>query len=528
VTDPLRAGIYCRLSLAKFGDSANVEDQERICRELCAQRGWDPVAVYTDNSRSAWQRNRKRADWDRMLTDVDAGKLQALAIYHGDRMVRQPYDLETLLNLAYGKGIMLASPTGVRDLSNEDDLFILRIEVAAACRESASTSRRMKRDIGRRQRVGLVNSGGRGGRLFGFESDGVTHHHPDRCFVATRTELSEPDIAAEVITRVSGGDSVRGLAAEMRGRGVTTTAGKPMHPLAVRRMITNPRYAGLMPDGVTAGSWKPIVSREVWEAANAALDGRAGPLAPGHTARRYLLSGIARCGVCGSPLQALPAFTSKWTGKPVRVAATYSCVQPGCRKVTRSVALLDAYVTGRTAGRLAKPGNPEGHLPSVPGLAAEWRKLADDRAATQALAADPSKGRHLGTLLARLDSLDTRIGELRDLARGDADARLRGTHAGITAADFAALPLGTRRALVSACYEVVVAPASKRGPGFRTEDVRLVPRRHGGAQRTRQHREGHRDADAGGDGGDAADDPQVTGRAGLAAVARRGDTGPPA
>jgi hypothetical protein len=202
----------------------------------------------------------------------------------------------------------------------------------------------------------------------------------------------------------------------------------------------------------------------------------------------------------------------------VRVAATYSCIQPGCRKVTRSVALLDAYVTGRVVGRLAKQANPEGRLPSVPGLAVEWRALADERAATEAMIADPAKGRHVHLLLARLDSLDARIAELRELARGDADARLRGRHAGITLERFLAEPLGTRRALVSACYEVVVLPASRRGPGFRTEDVRLVPRvgGHGPAG------EGGDDvggADAEDDRGDDLDDPQVAGPGGPAGLA---------
>jgi site-specific DNA recombinase len=501
MTEPLRAGIYCRLSLARDGDTTKVDDQARICRELCERLGWVPAqgcghpehnGVYTDNSQSAWRRDRKRPGWDQMLADVGAGKLAALIVYHGDRLVRQPRDLEDLLDLAHGKGIRLASPTGTRDLDDDEAQFILGIEANMARRESANISRRMKAGVGRRKRAGVVNTGGRGGRLFGFETDGVTHHP------------AEAAIVAEVHARVLAGDSVRGLAAGLRDCGVTTTAGKPMHPLAIRRMVTNPRYAGLMPDGVTAGSWKPIVTREVWEAANAAMDGRSAPLGPGHTARKYLLSGIARCGACGTPLQALPAYTSKWTGKPVRVAATYSCIRPGCRKVTRSVSLLDLYAAAAVAGRLAKPANPEGHLPSVPGLAAEWRALADERAAAEALAADPSKGRHVHLLLARLDSLDARIAELRELARGDADARLRDRHAGMTLEEFLAEPLGTRRALVSACFEVVVMPASRRGPGFRTEDVRLVPRGRGG-QVGGQHREGHRDADPAGQGGDGTD-----------------------
>ncbi len=92
----IQAGIYCRLSLARTGDTTKVDDQERICRELGARLDWPVAEVYTDNNQSAWQRNRKRADWERMLADVDRGYINALLIYHGDRLIRQPYDLELL------------------------------------------------------------------------------------------------------------------------------------------------------------------------------------------------------------------------------------------------------------------------------------------------------------------------------------------------------------------------------------------------------------------------------------------------
>jgi DNA invertase Pin-like site-specific DNA recombinase len=451
---PLQAGIYCRLSLAKFGDSANVEDQERICRELATGRGWEVARAYTDNSRSAWQRNRKRPDWDAMLADVDAGKLQAIVIYHGDRLVRQPFDLETLLNLSYGKGILLASPTGTRDLSNEDDLFILRIEVAAACRESAGTSRRVKRDIARSGTRGVVNSGGRGGRLFGFGTDGVTQ------------EPREIAIVREVYTRVLAGEGIRTVAADLSRRGITTTAGRPVHPMAVRRMVGNPRYAGLMPDGTTRGAWEPAVQRADWESANAVLAMHRTDIAPGHNARRYLLSGIAGCGLCGSGLQILSG-----TGRQV---TAYRCIQDGCRKVYRSQELLDAYVARRVVNKLNNPANPAARRMAAAGLAVQFEALRQQRAEAEAAAADPAQ-RHLPVLLARIDSIDERLRELRQLAEGDVRDRLLDKHAGITPEEFAAEPLATRRALVSACFQVSVLPASKRGPGFRTEDVVLAP-----------------------------------------------------
>src|SRR5215472_8977206 len=106
-----QAGIYCRLSRAIDGSTEKVEDQERICRRLARQLGWDVAEVYTDNSLSAWQKNRRRPRWDAMLADIGEGKINALVVYHGDRLIRHPKDLETLIDLADTRGIKLAAPT---------------------------------------------------------------------------------------------------------------------------------------------------------------------------------------------------------------------------------------------------------------------------------------------------------------------------------------------------------------------------------------------------------------------------------
>jgi site-specific DNA recombinase len=509
--DAVLAGIYTRMSVAAIGDTTKVEDQEAISRGLARHRNWEVVEVYCDNSRSAWQRNRKRPGWDRMLADVEAGKINAIIVYHGDRLVRQPRDLEDLLDLAHGKGIKLASPTGTRDLDDDEAQFILGIEANMARRESANTSRRRKAQYARWRREGRVRPGGRGGRAFGFATDGVSHFPADRCDVTTREELAEADVVREMARRVLDGEHAGAIVRDVTARGWRTPTGGPFTHGTIRKMLARPRYAGLMPDGASKAAWEPVLDRDIWEAVTVVLDSKAAAFGYATNARRYLLSGIARCGApgCGAPLHMRAAYH-----RPGQTG--YACIEDGCKKVYRSVSLLDAYVTGRVVGRLAKEANPEGHIPAVPGLAAEWRALADERAATEVLAADPSKGRHVHLLLARLDSLDARLGELRELARGDADARLRGRHAGITLEEFLAEPLGSRRALVSACYEVVVLPASRRGPGFRTEDVRLVPRA-GGHGPGGEGGEGVGGADADDQGGHDADDAQVPpGPAGLA------------
>ena len=447
--DLLRAGIYCRLSLAKFGDSTKVDEQERICRELCGRRGWAVAEVYTDNNRSAWQRNRKRKDWDRMLADVEAGKLDAIVVYHGDRLVRQPYDLECLLNLAYGKGIRLASPTGVRDLGNDDDLFILRIEVAAQCRESAGTSRRKKSQYDRMRRQGLVRSGGRGGRAFGFATDGVTHV-PAECAVVR-----------EMTDRVLAGESAGVIARDLTARGERTPTGGPFTHTTLRKMLARPRYAGLMPDGVNTAAWAPVLERDTWEAARLVLDVNAARFGFAVNARRWLLSGIACCGVCGTPLQIKP---SQGRGHKDYVNG-YGCVQPGCRRVYRSAPLLDAYVSRRVVNRLAHPENPAG-MAADADFGREFTQLGTERAATEATVRDyRTRPGRVELLMARLDSIDERLAELRQLAGDSSRVRVMDAHTGITAEEFAVLPLGIRRALVAACYDDPGAARVEAGPG---------------------------------------------------------------
>lgn len=467
-SEPVRAAIYCRLSLARFGDMTKVEDQARISRGVAERLGWHVAegvgyphsdGVYTDNNKSAWQKNRKRPGWNQMLADVGDGKVDAIIVYHGDRLVRRPEDLTDLIRLADNKGVKLASPTGTHNLDNQR--LELWIRAAFAEEESTRTSERKKSEYDRLRRSGRVRPGGRGGRTFGFATDGITH------------VPAEAAVVREVNARYLGGEGIRAIAADLAARGVVTVTGQPMHPLAVRRMLQLCRYAGLMPDGEQAGAWEPILSREDWEAARAITAARGGPAAAGHNARRYLLSGIARCGLCDSPMQALSAYTDKRGGREVQ--ATYGCVKPGCRKVYRSLALLDAYVSGRTVNRLSNPLNPAAEILTGGGLAAEYRALTERRAEVEAAIADPAHG-GLTALLARLDGIEGRLAELRELASDDGRSRIMTAHAGTTYEEFIELPLATRRTLVSACYRVKVMPASKRGPGFWARDVLLTAR----------------------------------------------------
>ena len=155
------AAIYCRISQAEDDDQTGVDRQERICREIAERRGFviNPAHVFVDNSRSAWSRKRKRPGWDRLLVDARDRSFRHIIAYHPDRLMRQPRDLEELLQVSDDHAITLHGEANRRDLSDPDDRFILRIEVAHACRSSDDTSRRLKSAMQDRAREGKPQGG---------------------------------------------------------------------------------------------------------------------------------------------------------------------------------------------------------------------------------------------------------------------------------------------------------------------------------------------------------------------------------
>jgi DNA invertase Pin-like site-specific DNA recombinase len=103
-----------------------------------------------------------------MLKAMADGEIRHVIVYHPDRL-RQPKDLEELLSIADDKRVLLHGEANRRDLSDLDDRFILRIEVAHACRSSDGTSRRLRDALKDHAREGQPHVGN---RPYGYTRDG--------------------------------------------------------------------------------------------------------------------------------------------------------------------------------------------------------------------------------------------------------------------------------------------------------------------------------------------------------------------
>jgi DNA invertase Pin-like site-specific DNA recombinase len=287
---------------AKERERKGVLKQREDLAALAASLGVS-VVWYEDNNLSAFKRKVKRKDFERMLTDLAApglrGGILAIDI---DRITRQNRDLERVIDIYEGTKLSLGFHTlsGQNfDLSTPDGRFSARIMVSVANKSSEDMSRRLKREMLRKAREGEISGGH---TPFGWEEDRKTRRPKEADFVADQTEAGIK------------GDSVATITNRFKEAGFVGRTGKPFDRTAVRRIMLNPRNAGIRvyqgeplkddEGNYILGEWDVLVEIEKWEALRAkwATNQGAGK------AREYristLLSGILRCGACGTRMVA--------------------------------------------------------------------------------------------------------------------------------------------------------------------------------------------------------------------------------
>src|SRR5215210_4517973 len=118
------AGLYVRISQDRDGDRLGVDRQQRDCVELAARKGWPVAGIYVDDDVSAYRPGRRPA-YRQLLTDVETGVVDAVVVYHLDRLHRHPAELETFFEVCDRGGVrQLASVTGDVDLGTDDGRFL--------------------------------------------------------------------------------------------------------------------------------------------------------------------------------------------------------------------------------------------------------------------------------------------------------------------------------------------------------------------------------------------------------------------
>jgi site-specific DNA recombinase len=171
IPDRELTAIYCRKSMKGDKKEITVNRQKRLALGDCEQLGLivHQENIFIDNGASAWKRNRKRPGWDALMEKARRGEIKHIVMYHEDRGMRQPKDLEELLSISDEHEIMLYGRANSRNLQDHNDRYALRIEIAHACRSSDDDSRRIKDQKQERAENGLPM----GARAYGYSGNGM-------------------------------------------------------------------------------------------------------------------------------------------------------------------------------------------------------------------------------------------------------------------------------------------------------------------------------------------------------------------
>lgn len=472
-TTRIRAAMYLRQSLDKDGNMLAVKRQREDLVELCTQRGW-AVVEYVDDDFGASVRmpgskrvSKRRPAYDRMVRDILAGKIDAIAAWDADRLYRHPRELEDLIDLADNRGLALATTTGDFDLATPTGRGNARMKGVFARMEMEQKSMRHKR-----ANKQMAETDGRGwwpSRPFGYDADPdplsgkwwmVRRDPGTKGIIAVNEIRKHPTEAKLVVTAYkdfNAGSTLRSIAARWNDDGVKTPKGNRWTGTAVRALLLSARNAGLREyDGkvVGEGTWPPLVTENVWRQAKRKLSSpERGTNAP--RARKYLLSGIARCGrtECGALLGS--AISS-------RGQRQYACNH--CQKIARDGEQLDALVTATVVGRLSQPDAvdlllSDGEEIDVDALREQRRALEDRLAQLGAEFASAPPAFTQAALADIQGKLDTINAQLEDTGKVDIYDGVIGAKDVQKA--FERLDLGRQRTIVHALLTVTVLPVGK-------------------------------------------------------------------
>jgi site-specific DNA recombinase len=324
---PSAAAIYARISSDQDGTGLGVGRQVEDCHRLAAELGWPVAAQYVDNDVSAYG-VKKRPQYRRMLADLASRDVDAILIYHPDRLTRRPLELEQFLEIlsaAKVRDVRFVSSGGL-DIGNGDGLMMLRVLAAVAANESATKSRRVRRKLDQRAEAGLPHGGYL--RPFGYEVDKVTIRE------------DEATVIRSLAQRFLAGESLRSLASWLDTQGIRIVAGGPWRTAVLSDLLASARIAGLrVHRGEVCGpaAWQPIISQRDRDRVLARIADRR--VSGRRTPRRYLLSGLLRCGKCGHTLYSSPRKATR----------RYVCLSGpdhgGCSRLTVVAAPLEELVT---------------------------------------------------------------------------------------------------------------------------------------------------------------------------------------
>lgn len=284
----IRAAIYTRISKDLQHLGLNVATQLADCRAYAKDRGYEIVAELEDNDISA-SGLKKRPSYIQLRQLMEDQAVDLVLVYSMDRLHRNMAELQEYIAISLATNVLIASITdgGEVDLATSSGRFKANIVGAVAAHEREKGQERIKR-----KHLELAQKGAwPGRRVYGFLADGTVVE-------------AESLIVKEMCQRILDGEGFNDIARDLNNRGIPTLQGGQWRASSIIGIARSARIAGHREHhGVISArdAWAAIIDDETSMLLRSKL-------APGRSAsvrggpRKHLLTGLLRCGKCGSGL----------------------------------------------------------------------------------------------------------------------------------------------------------------------------------------------------------------------------------
>jgi DNA invertase Pin-like site-specific DNA recombinase len=314
-TRRLPCAAYTRTSSEEGLDSDfNSLDAQRESAEACIasqkHEGWEALSTRYDDAGYSGG-TLERPALQRLLQDVEAGRIGCVVVYKVDRLSRSLLDFTRLIEVFDRNGVSFVSVTQQFNTTTPMGRLVLNILLSFAQFEREIIGERIRDKVAATKKKGKYCGGP---PVLGYDVD------------RERKRLVVNPAEAELVRHIFEGfvqtGSTTALAHELNDQGYitkswitkkgTTRAGGPWNKGHLYRLLNNPLYVGEVAHGELRypGEQEPIVSGRLWEQAHAVLSHQY--RAPGVTTRaktEALLRGILRCAHCGCAMG--PTFTRR-------------------------------------------------------------------------------------------------------------------------------------------------------------------------------------------------------------------------
>lgn len=448
----MRAVGYARISKDDTLEGRGVARQTEDIAAVCERNDWELLEVITDNDISASRYSKKpRPGYARLLELIRTGTVDRAVVYDIDRLLRQPRELEDLIDLCETRngGFQLHTVNGEIDLATGSGRFVATVLVGKARMESDDLSRRLRRASDQRAAEGRPH----GARAFGYEPDGMTIREAEATLLRAA--------AADVLDGVS----LNAIARRWNDLGVLTPQrGKQWSGTVVKAVLTNPRHAGLRihrGEVIGPAAWPAIIDRPTHDRLVAHLTAER----PRTPARRTPFTSLIRDAATGLPLdrdvvRGRPTYRGH--KRPGREASNVSIAAEPLEALI--LEMLFAAVEDERLGEAMGHQAAAEAAPELAPIEDDLRALADDFGNGRISHAEWSAARV--PLEARLRAAQGAVEaeqRSRPLASVDVDLRER----------WPALEVDQQRAILAAVFEsVLIHPAQRKGgPGIERERV---------------------------------------------------------